>query len=356
MENYSESVVLKFKYKCSVIHVRVSLAKGLTWLWLANEVLRLYSMSMTRCKLKSERVFSLLASRNECLHLDSHLLPSDLQRLKSEVLFLQTEGPISVLPDEIIAKLFGFVGGAFNLNSLIRVSKRWHKIFLSDCVWCSIPFQTFCMWQGEGVAGPEREEWQAMQEESGLSISSIYRLRWFTHNTSRLRLFYGTLLPGREDPEHSSSIVRRLLQTLDKKDTCARTIYITSSSDNCFNASTAQFMRNIHYVVPESATEHHLSAPFAPFLPGGMRLDVEASPPNSRSRNHARDPGTSVECDASDYTFKYRRIGDNRLTFLSFDFDVEKQFNRPSFHYDSFYKLTEKVLLPPLVVMLYLFI
>lgn len=106
-----------------------------------------------------------------------------------------------------------------------------------------------------------------------------------------------------------------------------------------------RFMRQLHYMIPESATQFHMQRYCLPLLPQGKLFDIESSPANSRSRKLWTDPGTRIESNGITRTNRffqlsntshtphtslnhkdellYRRIGDPRLTFLQFSIDCE---------------------------------
>lgn len=53
----------------------------------------------------------------------------------------------------------------------------------------------FSSWYGSGYMGSEKDMWEKIRDDSGLPVISVYRLRYMAHNTSRVRLFYGSLRP-----------------------------------------------------------------------------------------------------------------------------------------------------------------
>lgn len=93
---------------------------------------------------------------------------------------------------------------------------------------------------------------------------------------------------------------------------------------------------SLHYMIPESAKEHHLSPDCKPIMKGGRIIRTEASPKDSKSYLSFPDPGTLVEQApikydsynpgsdnmlVEDYVFRIRRIGDDRLSFIQFNHD-----------------------------------
>lgn len=91
---------------------------------------------------------------------------------------------------------------------------------------------------------------------------------------------------------------------------------------------------SMHFMVPESATDHHLLPECKPVMKGARIIRTEASPKESRNYKSYPDPGTLVEqapikyfhdkginYDVEDYVFRIRRIGDERLSFIQFNHD-----------------------------------
>jgi hypothetical protein len=81
-----------------------------------------------------------------------------------------------------------------------------------------------------------------------------------------------------------------------------------------------QIMRQLHFMIPTSATKYHLQSQCKPLFKGGILYEVEPSPSKSRSRNLRPDPGTRVEITWAGQ--QYRRIGDDRLTFIQLEQDI----------------------------------
>lgn len=333
----TESIVLRFKYNGSVTSVNVSLVHGLTWWWVAKEVLRLYLLSLEtevrKRQRKIIRISRILSPDKESLDLAQRILYYDVKRLANGIFELHTEGPWSILNDFQLLYVSGFIGLAKDLNSLIRVSKRFQLVFSSNEVWKNVPF-AWSAWQGQGKCGKEAQDWEKVHEHSGIFIVTLYRLRWIAHNTSRLKLYYGSV-----PEEINVGFVRSLFAQHAVRPQLHRTITVIGQSGA--SLSTKLFMRKLHYLVPESATSFHNARACKPLLDTGMLIDVEPSPIDSRSRNLPRDPGTRIECSSTDQWFTYRRLGDARLTFLSMEFDLKHgPLNVPC---DHFYRLTNQV-------------
>lgn len=333
----SQSIVLRFKYNGSVTLVNVSLVHGLTWWWVAKEVLRLYLLSLEvedrKRHRKYVRISRILSPDRENIDLSQRILYYDVKRLASGIFELHTEGPWSILNDSHLHHVSAFLSSTKDLNSLMRVSKRFHLLFSSDEVWRKIPF-AWSPWQGKGKHGNESQDWQKIHEDSGLLIATLYRLRWIAHNTSRLKLYYGSI-----PAEVEVGFVQSLFSPRVAKLQLRRTVTVLGHTGAQFG--TKHFMRKLHYLVPESATSFHSTRACRPLLEKGMLLDVEPSPIDSRSRNLPCDPGTRVEGSSTDPGFVFRRIGDTRLTFLSMDFDTNRaHWEVP---YDHFYRVTNQV-------------
>lgn len=332
----TETVVLKFKYDGSVVLVRASLVHGLSWAWVAKEVLRLHLLSLdssTRENIKKIRIAGIIAPNKERLDLDERLLYYDLKSMLGGTFILLTQGPFSILTDRHILHVFSYLDGVSAVNAVLRTSKRMYKIFSSDAVWSKIPF-TFCTWLGAGSFGIEDAYWDKIKDDAGLILLSIYRLRWMSHHSSKLKLFYGAARIDESGP--LLSLLRGESHTL------AKAILIVGDIDGQHN--TQWFTRQLHYVIPESATKFHINRECKPYLADAMVLDVEPSPSNSRSRNLSRDPGTMVEGSIVDMNFKYRRVGDTRLTFLGVDVSVMQRVPYgQQMNYRLWYQLTAKV-------------
>ena len=338
----AESVVLKFKYESSIVLVRVSLVRGLTWEWVATEVLRLYVLSLdteARTQLKNVRISGILSPNKEHLDLKQRLLYYDVKGMMPKVFVLLTAGPWFMLHDEQLQYMCTFLGSS-DVNALIRTSKKFRKLFSTDMVWENVPY-TFSGWRGDGCNGTEDSQWAKTRQEGGLTIANANRLRWMAHNTSRLRLYYGSMA---EDYESAPTNFLSFLFSSARNTNIQRTILIVGASGQrtSEHTPTKRFMQQLHFIVPESSTQYHLLKTCKPLLARGMLFDVEPSPPKSRSRNHHIDPGTRIECCTEDLRFLYRRIGDPRLTFIGMDFDVDAPAS-DGFRLDHFYTLTDKV-------------
>lgn len=330
----ANTIVLKFKYCGSVVLVRVSLIHGLTWMWVAKEVLRLHLLSLdTRARdtIRKVRIAGIIAPNNEKLDPDRRILYYDVKSMMGQMFFLHTEGPFAELTTRQMLHVFSYLDSATAANSLLRTCKRLHKLFASDEVWSKIAF-TFCDWCGVGTTGIEDSCWEKARDDAGLTILSIYRLRWMSHHASKLKLFYGAT--KMEEVISLRAILGITVRTLPQS------IVVVGDTDG--SCTTHTTMRLLHYVVPESATRYHLSRECKPYLPEAMLLDIEPSPANSRSRNLSRDPGTLVEGSMVDTMFKYRRVGDPRLTFLGVDVCTATKY-RHEMNYPLYYALTATV-------------
>ena len=131
---------------------------------------------------------------------------------------------------------------------------------------------------------------------------NMNKLQWMAHNTSRLKLFYGSL----DDQHHSSTSSsctsrNRSNSILDylfnnnhdppKYNNNINKFYIiiNCTDQTIFNKT---FMSKLHYVVPESATSYHFrSKDCVPLLHNSRLTHTEPSPTDSRSRRHLNDPG-----------------------------------------------------------------
>lgn len=243
-------------------------------------------------------------------------------------LLLVAEGPWFLLNDTQLKYIHSFLCNIKDTNALIRVSKRFRKLFIADDVWQHIPLQ-YCKWIGRGVSGTDECIWRQIQDDAGLALIHGHRMRWMSHNTSRLKLYYGGL---------ELSVLERWFGRTHP----ARTVLVLGAAQTHGGSLTQHFLAKMHYLVPESATAFHLARPSAkPLLAQGLLVDIEPSPRDSRSRNHALDPGTLVEASTTDPTFVYRRVGDTRLTFIGVDLPTRSL--RRDLDYSSYYELTSQV-------------
>jgi hypothetical protein len=327
------TAILKFRCRESVVLVEVSLTDGTRWQKVADEVLRMHH-SMTRGTdrflLRGIRTAGILSPTNEPIDLSKRILYYDVKSMVTNPkgFVLVAEGPWYMLNDQQLLHVHSFLCTAGSTNSLMRVSKRFCKLFMSDDAWRRVAFPQG-VWTGEGNAGSDEEIWRTIQEDAGLDIIHSYRLRWMSHSTSRLRVFYGGL---------DANLFARWFAPTQ----CARTVLVLASN-TASRSLTQSFFARLHYLVPESATSYHLrGATVPPLLSHGTLIDIEPSPRDSRSRNHTLDPGTLVEGSITNPTFTYRRLGDQRLTFVGVDLPVHNPRCRP-FDYTSYFKLTAKV-------------
>ena len=334
MMKLTDSVLLRFKYNDSVLTIRVPLTKNLTWGWVAREVLRLHLIMKDEnfnSNIKKCSVLTILSPERDAIDLTQRILYYDIIRMVCHpgefVLFV--EGLWSTLDPKLFYKIGQFIHSAKDISSLQLVSKRFHFLFTADNVWENIAF-TCCVWQGSGHMGNEEEEWKIIKETAGLGIMGTFRLRWMAHNASRLKLFYGSVKSKFSDFFIHAVYPRNV-------------VFILGEAHNNvgMNGVTKDFMEKIHYIIPESATCSHLSSSMRPLLRKGILLDVEPSPVNSRSRNLPRDPGTRVECSITDTSFKFRRVGDNRLAMIGMD--LPPLGPRRDFRFDLYFELTANV-------------
>ncbi len=145
----------------------------------------------------------------------------------------------------------------------------------------------------------------------------LFRVRWMSHNTSRLKIFYGTL-SHKSHATQSESMLGMFLPSTNS--VVKRKIVVLGHSGRDSTRQSHKLVQQLHYVVPESATAYHLSSKCRPLQKGFVLTDVEASPITSRSRNITLDPGTRIETHLTHNLLKCRRVGDERLTFVEFEY------------------------------------
>lgn len=256
-----------------------------------------------RSKYAGLRIHALLTPKRRRIDLDKIILPTDVRQLFASTLILQMSGPISTLDAKLLRMVCHFLADSA-VNSLARTCKRFNHALMNDEVWQYRNFAS-CKWQGAGWKGHEKDEWEAVRIEAGLTLSNINRMRWLTHHTSRLKLHYGGL--NLTSPTFLQRILARSATELEM----VQHLVVLIGDDE----SVRRMMRTMHFIVPESATAYHNTADCSPLLPELFLTDVEPSPEKCRSRVHIKDPGTRIERSV-DGTVSIRRIGDRRMTFL----------------------------------------
>jgi len=182
--------------------------------------------------------------------------------------------------------------------SLILINKEFKALFTSNIIWENINYKY--LFSGRGLYGDEYFEWNVIRVDTGISIMNMNKLQWMAHNTSRLKLFYGSLDDRHHlDSKHGryrSSILGYLLNgsssTPLKYDNRINKFFviINCTDQTIFNKT---FMSKLHYIVPESATSFHFKTKdCVPLLENSRLTHTEPSPADSRSRRHLNDPGT----------------------------------------------------------------
>lgn len=234
------------------------------------------------------------------------------------------EGPLMNRSDGAIREICLYYLGADprHLLPLICTCRRFQRIFTSDTVWRRLKYSGKG-WDGRGI-GSEEELWSKFGSSVGLPIAAQYRLRWMSHNASRLKLFYGSI-PGPYSMQLGSVLhwLRKgIIASTNSRSSMGRRPYGTAAIQNIISVISLcppwlskRMMRQMHYLIPTTATSYHRSGYCQPLLTKGVLVEVEPSPLDSRSRFHDIDPGTRVECSA-DGLEMIRRIGDERLTFV----------------------------------------
>lgn len=95
-------------------------------------------------------------------------------------------GPINTLQDELLVTLFGFIPllGRNEMNSLLRVSKRFNTLASSDILWAQTTelhgnsyssHWLDTVWLGQGKDGLEEVEWNNARDEAGLPIMNMLK-------------------------------------------------------------------------------------------------------------------------------------------------------------------------------------
>lgn len=164
------------------------------------------------------------------------------------------------------------------------------------------------------------------------------RIRAIANTTSRLRLYYGTIIDTFNQKLISDASNGSFLELLFRSNLRLKKVprrdlvlMIGRTGQQCGR----DVHNSLHFMIPESAKEHHLMPDCKPIIEGGRIVRTEASPKDSKSSLRFPDPGTLVEqapirydhynsgSDSmiEDYVFRIRRIGDDRLSFIQFNHD-----------------------------------
>jgi hypothetical protein len=168
---------------------------------------------------------------------------------------------------------------------------------------------------------------------------NIIRIRSIANTTSRLRLYYGTIVDSYHQRMIGAALYGGLLESIFQRNIGLQhktpkrdlVVMIGRTGQQCGR----DIHNSMHFLIPESATDHHLLPDCKPILKGGRIVRTEASPKNSRGAKSYPDPGTLVEQAPikydnrnsvkssliEDYVFRIRRIGDERLSFIQFNHD-----------------------------------
>lgn len=139
-----------------------------------------YLAQSTQRSFRGCTVVGLRCLRTEITHYANELLP-----FKPAVLFrpsiegqyaLLLSGPINNLGDAFLQSLFlQYSNVPSSINTLIRVNKRFRRLFSSDEVWSHVRYP-YSLWSaGKGHAGHENVVWTEFQHEHGLTIIGAYR-------------------------------------------------------------------------------------------------------------------------------------------------------------------------------------
>ena len=172
----------------------------------------------------------------------------------------------------------------------------------------------------------------------GVFLDTI-RIRSIANTTSRLRLYYGTIVDTYQQKMSGAALYGGLIESIFQRNIGLQNktpkrdlvVMIGRTGQQCGR----DIHNSMHFLIPESATDHHLLPDCKPILKGGRIVKTEASPKNSRGSKCYPDPGTLVEqapirydnrnsvksSVIEDYVFRIRRIGDERLSFIQFNHD-----------------------------------
>ena len=254
-----------------------------------------------------------------------HELADDVQSHHStSVLTVVLEGKLPRMSDSDLIRIAEFYSvSADGMSTLQKLSRRFRRLFSSDVVWRNVavtyPFE------GAGSSGTDEEEWWAYRQLHTLPRFNSERIRSLAHNTSRLRLYYGSVRAP--PPDTFLSTLKRLGAASEATlPPLPRNIVI------CFGKtgenSGKEIHAALHFVVPSSALAYHLDrSQWRPVLRGGVVTRLEPSPAAARGvPRTAVDPGTLIEEApiAHDFIFRVRRIGDDRLTWVHFNHDPKQ--------------------------------
>lgn len=151
-----------------------------------------------------------------------------------------------------------------------------------------------------------------------------------------MKLFYGKVMnmdKGLGSPHISSGAMRFLAGIVSggnhDSDALSKILVVGA-------ASAIKLLKQLHFLVPETATAYHYDLNCRPLLPSGVLVDIEPSPVKSNSRRLSQDPGTRVETNRQK-DMLIRRLGDRRLTF------VQAEYGAIGFDYATWAALTPGV-------------
>lgn len=305
-----KAVTIKIRYldhRYTVLQVPIT-TPGLTWLWVAKEAFRLISLSMdyeTRQRFAQLQIKSILSPHYEYLDLTKRIFHYDISKINSQHVYtLIMSGNLDKLlaSHKLIVYICKFLELKNDISSLILLNKAFKALFTSDTMWENIQYKY--LFSGRGLYGSELFEWNVVRVETGISMMNMHKLQSMSHNTSRLKLFYGSLDDNSNSNSNSSNGLsknkrsgRSIMDFLFRNDNnktynnnINKFCIIINCTDQTIYGKT--FMSKLHYIVPESATSYHFKTKECiPLLPNSRLIHLEPSPPDSRSRRHLYDPG-----------------------------------------------------------------
>ena len=169
-------------YKSTIYKFSLSVDQNISWIMIANYAFSKHLSILSPAqylKEKSLTVHSLAPERNKYNRLDlqqpirfsslsSYLFPTTFR--------LEMEGPINLFEKKILANIIQlYLLNSKQLNTLMKVSKEFNKLFSSDVLWTALNFTSFTPWLGYGSQGTDDQIWRKYQHQKGLPSVNCVR-------------------------------------------------------------------------------------------------------------------------------------------------------------------------------------
>jgi hypothetical protein len=126
-------------------------------------------------------IIGLWCCSTQCCHYANEYIPFKPMKLFCSPIStrycLMLSGPINNLSDELTVQVIMSFGrfDMASINALIRINKRYRRLFSTDSVWNNLVFPTFPWNVGLGWQGNEGRFWHTLQVDLGLSCMVVAR-------------------------------------------------------------------------------------------------------------------------------------------------------------------------------------